>query len=143
MAGSDMTAVYEAIWAFGEDILGLRKKLGKEFEAHTSQPLGKPLHKYEGRLSLEDKAISLVGKNKDSHKEFGLFVPLEEISDIHLGWDDGLRRWKDTRALIKPLKITFENQGKKALYIYARRVGARTYGNQNKALYERLNASMK
>ncbi|MCJ7698961.1 hypothetical protein MUO56_01750 [Candidatus Bathyarchaeota archaeon] len=137
-----MTAVYGAIWAFGEDILDLRKKLGEEFEAHTSQPLGTPLHKYEGQLSLEDEGISLVGESKDSHKEFRLVVPFGDVSDVYLGWDDVLRRWKDTRALIKPLRITFENQGKKALYIYAKRVGARIYGKQNKTLYERLKVSI-
>jgi len=138
-----LTAVYEAIWAFGEDVLNLRKKLGEEFEAHTSQPLGKPLHKYEGQLSLEDEGMSLVGKSKDSHKEFRLLVPFEDVSDVYLGWDDVLRRWKDTRALIKPLRITFEDQGKKALYIYAKRVGAKIYGKQNKTLYERLKVSIK
>jgi hypothetical protein len=137
-----MTAVYEAIWAFGEDVLDLRKKLGEEFEAHTSQPLGIPLHKYEGQLSLEDEGISLVGKNKDSHKEFRLVVPFGDVSDVYLGWDDVLRRWKDTRALIKPLRITFEDQGKKALYIYAKRVRARIYGKQNKTLYEKLKVSI-
>ena len=137
-----MTAVYEAIWAFGEDILDLRKKLGEEFEAHTSQPLGIPLHKYEGQLSLEDEGISLAGRNKDSHKEFCLVVPFGDVSDVYLGWDDVLRRWKDTRALIRPLRITFEDQGKKALYIYAKRVRARIYGKQNKTLYEKLKVSI-
>lgn len=137
-----MGAIYEAIWAFGEDILDLRKKLGEEFEAHTSQPLGIPLHKYEGQLSLEDERISLVGKSKDSQKEFRLLVPFKDISDVYLGWDDVLRRWKDTRAHIRPLRITFENQGKKALYVYAKRVGAKIYGKENKALYGRLNTSI-
>ena len=71
-----------------------------------------------------------------------MLVPLEEISDTHLGWDDVLRRWKDTRALIKPLRITFEDQGKKALYIYAKRVRAGIYGKQNKTLYEKLKVSI-
>jgi hypothetical protein len=139
-----MSAIYEAIWAFGEDILDLRKNLREEFEAHTSQPLGIPLHKYEGQLSLEDEGISLIGKRKDSHEEFRLSVPFKDISDVFLGWDDVQRRWKDTRAYIKPLRITFENQGKKVLYIYAKRVGTkiRIYGKENKALYERLNASL-
>jgi hypothetical protein len=80
-----MSAVYEAIWAFGEDILDLRKNLREEFEAHTSQPLGTPIHKYEGELSLDNEGISLVGKSNDLHKEFRLYVPFEDISDAYLG----------------------------------------------------------
>ncbi len=137
-----MAAIYEAIWAFGEDILDLRKKFKEEFEAHTSQPLGIPLHNYEGQLSLEIERISLVGKSKDSHKEFRLLVPFKDISDVYLGWGDVQRRWKDTRALMRPLRITFENQGKKALYIYAKKVGAKTYGKENKTLAESLKASI-
>jgi hypothetical protein len=48
------------------------------------------------------------------------------------------RRWKDTRAWTRPLRITFENQGKKALHIYAKKVGAKICGKENKTLYESL-----
>jgi hypothetical protein len=138
-----MGTIYEAIWAFEEDILDLRKKFGEEFEAHTSQPLGIPLHKYEGQLSLEDERISLVGKSKDSKEEFRLLVPFKDILGVYLGWDDVLRRWKDTRAYIRPLRITFENQGEKVLYVYAKRLGAKIYGKENKTLYGMLNTSIK
>lgn len=120
----------------------MRKKLGEQFEAHTSQPLGIPLHKYEGKLSLENERISFVGKSKELNEELRLLVPFKSILDVSLGWDDVQRRWKDTRALIRPLRITFEYQGRKTLYIYAKKVGARIYGKENKTLTENLKASI-
>jgi hypothetical protein len=133
-----MGNVYEAVWAFEEDTLGLRKSLGEEFEAHTSQPLGIPLHKYEGQLTIESEGIAFVGTGKDAHEDGRLFVFFKNISDLYLGWDDVVRRWTETRALIKPLKLTIENEEKKTLYIYAKKVGSKIYGKENKALYEKL-----
>lgn len=137
-----MGSVYEAVWAFEEDISDLRKNLRGEFEAHTSQPLGIPLHKYEGQLSIEDDGIAFVDKSKDAQEDGRLFVPFKDILDLYLGWDDVMRRWADTRALIKPLKLIIENEGKKTLYIYARKAGAKIYGKENKALYEKLKTSL-
>jgi hypothetical protein len=138
-----MTTTYKALWAFGEDILELRKEFKEEFEAHTSQPIGKPLHRYEGQLVLENDGILLLGRNKDTQEEFAMQIAFKEISDIYLGWDDILRRWRNTRASIKPLRITVQNQQKKALYIYSKKPCAKIYGRDNKALSETLDAKVK
>jgi len=67
-----------------------------------------------------------------------LFVPFQSFIDVFLGWDDVLRRWADTRAFLRPLRITFGNGMRKVLYIYVRKVGARVYGREDKALYVKL-----
>jgi len=134
-----MATAHEAIWAFSEDILDFRKKFKEHLKAQVSQPRGIPLHRYKGQISLEDDGLLLAGKDKDSHREFRLLVFFKQIVDIYLGWDDVLRRWHDTRAWIRPLRVTFENHQKRVLYIYARKIGAKIYGRENKALYETLN----
>jgi len=138
-----MSAIYEAIWSFEEDFRALKNDLGLEFEAHITQPLGTPLHRYEGTISINDEGLSIIGEGKDAHEKFHFSMPVKAILDFYLGWDDVLKRWKDTRALIKPLRIKFENKEGKTLYIYAKRVGARIYGRENKLICEKLSARVK
>lgn len=139
-----MVTTYEAIWASGDDILKLRNGFKEELEAHVSQPIGIPLHRYEGQLTLKDDGILLLGKERDSRAKFRLFISFGEIKDRSLGWDDVLRRWKDTRAWIKPLRLTFGNYQKpETLYIYAKTEGVRPYGSENEELLKNLNVRLK
>ena len=56
---------YDAIWAFEEDIKELKKSFKEHvLMAHLSQPLGKPLHKYVGKLFVEEDGFILSGKDK-------------------------------------------------------------------------------
>jgi len=132
---------FEAIWGFSEDITTSAKKTKEEIVAHISQPIGIPLHKYEGKLAIDDKGISLTGETPSDQK-MAVYVPFKAISDLFLGWDDLLRRWRDSRALIKPLRITFENEERKTLYIFVRKVGAKIFGGENKELYTQLKTSI-
>ena len=131
--------VFDVIWGFQEDILELRKELGKNIRAHASQPLGKPLHRYNGVLSISHDNFILEGKEVDSEQEATFLLSLREITDVYLGWDDNLRRWKDSRAYIRPLRITFENETeRRMLYLYAKKPGSIVYGEENQEMYKIL-----
>lgn len=132
--------VYDAIWGFEEDILEERKSLSKEIESHTSQSVGGlPLHKYEGQLSIERDKILLKGEDTDSNVPASFLFSLAEIDDVSLGWDKTLRRWRDTRALIRPLRITFQKETEsKKLYVYAKKPEAGIYGEENEKILKIL-----
>ena len=131
---------YDAIWGFEEDILELKKSFKDHIlKAHTSQPLGKPLHKYEGQITLDEESILLHGKDKDAKENFRLVIPRKGILDVYLGWDEILKRWKNTRGFIRPLRIAFENHEKtRRIYIYTKKPRAKIYGKENRRLYETL-----
>jgi bifunctional DNA-binding transcriptional regulator/antitoxin component of YhaV-PrlF toxin-antitoxin module len=131
--------VYDAIWGFQEDILVLRKSLSKSINAHTSQPWGLPLHKYKGQLTIERDKIMLKGEDVDSNEETSLLFSLEEVKDVYIGWDNTLRQWKDTRAWIRPLRISLQDREKsKTLYIYAKNTEAKVYGEENESILQML-----
>jgi hypothetical protein len=137
-----MKLAYDAIWGFEEDISELRKDFKERIiKAHTSQPIGIPLHRYRGQLILDEDSILLSEKNKGTRESFRMVIARHQIIGVFLGWDDVLRRWRDTRAWIRPLRLTFENQGEpKTLYVYVKRHGRRPYGNENKELFEILSS---
>ena len=131
--------IFDAIWAFKEDILQLRKDLKANINAHVSQPLGKPLHKYKGKISITRNNLILEGEIFDSKQQSIFLFSQKEITDFHLGWDNTLRRWKDSRAYIKPLRITFRNGiDTKTVYIYTKNPNSSVYGEKNQEIYEIL-----
>ena len=130
----------DAIWGFEEDIVELKKSFKAHIlKAHTSQPLGKPLHKYEGHITLDEESILLLGKDKDTKENFRLVVSRKGIQDVHLGWDDILKRWRNTRGFIRPLRIAFESHKKtRMIYIYTKKPRAKIFGKENRRLYDTL-----
>ena len=132
--------VYDALWAFEEDIEELKKDFKEHIlMAHLSQPLGKPLHRYIGKIVVEEEGIILSGKDTKTGERREIPIPREMIREIFLGWDDVLRRWRDTRAWIPPLRIRFEEEGKhRTLYIYAKKEEGRVYGRENRRIFEEL-----
>lgn len=142
--GRGTKTAYDAIWGFKEDIAELRKDFKEHIlKAHTSQPVGIPLHRYEGQLALDEKSVVLSGKDKDTREDFRQVIGLDEVTDVFLGWDNVLRRWRDTRAWIKPLRLMFgEHEKSKTLYIYAKNHGERVYGNKNEELSEILGSKL-
>jgi antitoxin component of MazEF toxin-antitoxin module len=131
--------VYDAIWSFQEDILVLRNNLSKNFKAHTSQPIGIPLHRYRGQLTIERNRIILRGEDVESKGPTSLLFSLEDVKDIYLGWDDTLRRFKDTRGSIRPVRITFqEGTGSRTLYVFAKKTDTQIYGRENENIVQML-----
>ena len=131
--------VYDAIWGFEEDILALRSSVVKNIKAHTSQPLGKPLHKYQGQLTIDRDKIMLKGEDATSKEPASFLFSFEDIKDVYLGWDDTLRQFKDTRGWIRPLRVTFNVETEsKILYLYAKKPESTIYGEENKSVLENL-----
>ena len=131
--------VYDAIWAFQEDVMAIRNKLSKNIKAHTSQPLGRPLHRFKGQLRIDGDKIMLKGKDANSSEAKTLFISLEDVEDVHLGWDNTIRRRKDTRAIIRPLRIIFKfEEESKTIYIYAKKPEAQIYGKENENISQMI-----
>jgi predicted transcriptional regulator len=136
----------EAIWAFEEDILELRKSYKERvWKAHLSQPLGIPLHRYEGQIILDENALLLSGKDVKTEAPSEIFIAPQNITDLFLGWDDTLRRWKGTRAWIHPLRVKYEDEEKntRTLYIYAKKMKGKIYGKENPTIHEKLREAWK
>ena len=90
----------EALWASEEDILELRKSFKERvWKIHLSQSLGIPLHRYEGQILLDEGALLLSGKDVKTEEPSEILIPSEKMKEMFLGWDDTLRRWKDTCLL--------------------------------------------
>jgi hypothetical protein len=81
--------------------------------AHTS--FFKPLHRYEGQLTLFNDRLYFKGKDKKVGEPFSLEISKKQVVEIFYGFDDVFRRGED-RALgigFKPLRLTIELNGSK------------------------------
>jgi hypothetical protein len=47
-----------------------------------------PPHRYDGILTLNDRAIAFDGRDLLDNNRFRLVIPLNSIIDIHLGYDE-------------------------------------------------------
>ena len=106
---------FEVMWIFSDEFDTLTR-MERWGSTHTSQPIGKPLHKHEGFLSISENAIRFYDT------DMNLLFSINKISirDISRGYDDVFRRFRDSRGFIPPLKISLEN---KTLYLYSRTIG--------------------
>ncbi|KXZ43469.1 hypothetical protein GPECTOR_89g489 [Gonium pectorale] len=107
MADDRQTA--RVLWTSPEEI---RKRTFMDWlAAHTS--FCAPLHHWEGVIALTPDMLELWGRHKRSGGEQHIPILPEELSDIHLGFDDVFTRWSD-RSLgltFKPLRLTYGSKG--------------------------------
>lgn len=89
--------------------------------AHVS--FGKPLHRYEGMLTLRNNFLQLAGNDKMTKSEFYLEIYKHEIEQLYLGFDEAFSI-SETRGLVPtalgwmPLRISFiKNEEERTLYL--------------------------
>ena len=142
---NEFPQITDAIWASDDDIRELKKNFKEHvLMAHLSQPLGKPLHRYIGKLVINEDALIFYGKDKKAGEIVEKLIPKEKIIEIFLGWDETLIRWMDTRAWMPPLRVRFEEDSKqKTLYIYIKKEEGKIYGRENKKIFEKLKSAWK
>lgn len=123
-----------ALWAFEEDILS--RSWLDWFAAHIS--FGKPLHRYEGVLSVQNNSLELAGNDKRTKEEFYLEIYKHGIEQLYLGFDETFNA-SETRGLgltWLPLRIVFtENEEERKLYLIINYQFGRT---DNKEYFEFL-----
>ena len=111
-----MIAQTPALWTFEEDILN--RSWLDWLDAHFS--FGKPLHKYEGMLTLYAYTLELTGQDKKTKEEFSLEIYKQEIEQLYLGFDDAFNA-SETRSLgltWLPLRLIFIKNGQeRKLYL--------------------------
>lgn len=121
------TLRFEALWIFREEVK--RAGFSAEWDAHTSQPLGRPLHKHEGYIEVGEEAAALVeGGNRTE-------IPKSEIRNLRVGFDKDFRRLKDSRGVDGPMHFSFSDE---VVYIFTRSPGSTFWRGENIALFDAI-----
>ncbi len=113
-------SLFEALWIFSDEFENVTK-LERWLTAHTSQPLGRPLHKHEGYLSVTENALRFYNDKMD----LLFIIEKRSIKDITVTYDERFKRFRDSRGLIPPLKVVLEN---KVMYLFTKTIGRRRLG---------------
>lgn len=109
----------EALW-ISSDEFGTISNLERWFVAHTSQPIGKPLHKHKGYVILNEDSITFY----DSNMNLLFSIERNKIKSIEVEYDEMFKRFRDSRGFNPPLKIQLEN---KSLYLFTKKeIGSRS-----------------
>lgn len=106
---------FEVLWISSNEFDTLSNK-ERWFSAHTSQPIGKPLHKHEGYIVLSGNSINFYNERKEV--EFS--IDRSSIKDLAVTYDEVFKRLRDSRGMIPPMKITLE---KNTIYIFTKPIG--------------------
>jgi len=117
-------------------------------KAHTSG--FRPLHRYEGVLELSEGSIIFHGRDVKRGQDFDLEIPIRDIRDVYLGWDEVFTGFPMSRAgdraypWNKPLRLRYKSDhDERTLYFFARfhrRWGIRA--SDNKEVFEKLRESL-
>lgn len=111
-----MTVETSVLWAFEDDILS--RNWLDWLTAHTS--FLKPLHRYEGVMTIYPNKLIFLGVDKRTHKKVSIDIYKYQIGQLYLGFDETFNAM-ETRGLglrWLPLRVTFtQDNSEKILYI--------------------------
>ncbi len=74
-----------------------------------------PAHRYEGELKIEDEKLVFSGRDIKAGKDFELEIPLDGITDVHLGFNEHLKASIDPAFGIGgpvPFVVRYQDNGK-------------------------------
>jgi hypothetical protein len=91
--------------AYEEDIK--ERRFGDRLKAHIS--FLKPLHRYQGDITLLEDKIIFKGKDTKTKGHHSLEIDKSELKDVYLGFDDVFKRIEDRSIgfAFKPLRLKF------------------------------------
>lgn len=115
----------DAIWIFSDEFRSISNK--EIWSAHTSQPIGMPLHKHSGKLRMDSSGITLT----DSQTAEEISIPREQFSSYAIAFDDLFTRFGYSRGMNPPLHFTV---GDRTIYMFCRDENGKYYSGANPAL---------
>lgn len=105
-----MIAQAPALWAFEEDIVN--RTWLDWLSAHYS--FGKPLHRYEGQITINAGSIELNGFDKKTKEPFELIIYKPELEQVYHGFDE-VFKLSEARGMgltFLPLRLAFTKDDK-------------------------------
>ena len=105
----------EALWLFSDEFNSV-SAWERFISAHTSQRIGKPLHKHEGYLFISEEYMRFY----NSEMELLCEVKRDAITDIIVGYNGFFRRLRDSRGFIPPIKVILKD---KTIYMSTKPIG--------------------
>lgn len=121
--------IFEAIWIYGDELDKITKK---EFlYSHISQPLGKPLHRYEGFIDINKESLDFY----DVTLEKLFSVPKQDIKSFKVCYDKRFRRLLHSRGANPPMHFSFD---KRTIYLFTRPIGGIVFKGNNDAISRAL-----
>ncbi len=107
-------------------------------KAHTS--FVKPLHRYEGNITLSDEKIVFDGKDIKTKNDSAIEINKIDVTDVYLGFDDVFRRREDRSLGIsfQPLRIVFSKDEKEYILYLIIDFNRLLRATKNEEWYEEL-----
>lgn len=126
----------KALLAHEEDIK--ERGLLDWLRAHTSWM--KPLHRYEGELTLEEDRLIFEGEDTKEDRHYKKEIRKEDVTEVYHGFDDSFRRREDRSIGIrfKPLRVNYKENDKERTMYFVTDFSRLTRGSNNKEWYEAL-----
>ncbi len=123
---------FRALWIFSDELDQVSSR-ERWLVAHTSQPMGKPLHKHEGYVLASGDDLKFY----DNQKNLVFTMNRGTIKGMEVGYDGTFKRLRDSRGAIPPMIIKTE---RRTVYLFTSPIakkrlrGDKIFRGENRAL---------